>query len=278
MTYDDYRKIDAVNWSSLKSIGVSPLQYWHDLHHPRPDAAHFRIGQALHAHILEPETFASRFWRQEKQTGKGSRLAMAAAKSHASAAGVTVLSEAEYDAAFGSAAAVLANPHASALLSRGLKEAVLRWTDAETGLDCKARVDHAGKCLIDLKSAARIDPRRFASAAISLGYHCQLAFYEDGLRANGIEPADVPHLIVVESSMPHDVLVYRMPPHVIETGRHEYKTLLAKLKHCRETNHWPGRAEAPIDFVMPAWHGTDEDDDLDYGETETEQDEEGDAA
>ena len=276
MTYDDYRKIDAVNWSSLKSIGISPLQYWHDLHNPRADAAHFRIGQALHAHILEPETFTERFWLHKKQTGKGSRLAEAAARAQATAAGVTMLSEVEYKAALGAAASVLASPHAAALLSRGLKEAVLRWTDEDSGLPLKARVDHAGRCLIDLKSAARIDPRRFASTAIGLGYHCQLAFYEDGLRANGIEPAEVPHLIVVESSLPHDVIVYRMPTHVIETGRHEYKALLAKLKQCRETGHWPGRAEAPIDFIMPAWAGVG--DDSDDGDLIFPDTEEGDAA
>ena len=276
MTYAEYSRIDAVNWSSLKSIAVSPLQYWHDLRNPRDEAPHFRIGRAIHAHILEPHTFKDHFWRHE---GERRGKAWKAVKARADAAGVCVLTAPEWAAAFGAAAAVLANPHAAALLSRGLKEAVLTWTDAETGLPCKARVDHAGRSLIDLKSAARINRNVFAAAAVRLGYPGQFAFYEDGLRANGIEPQDDPHMIVVQREMPHDVIVYRMPPEVVAFGREEYRRLLAKLKHCRKTNTWPGAApDGPMDFVLPGWALPEDEGLLFDGETmESAADSEGDA-
>lgn len=255
MTYNEYRAIDAVNWSSLKVMGVSPLQYWHELNTPREDASHFRIGLAIHAIVLEPSTVKSAFAIYEDGNRRGKKWDAFKAEH----AGLHILTEPEWSAALGSAAAVMANPHASALLKRGLKEAVLQWTDEETGLACKARVDHAGRSLIDLKSSRPVSQRSFAAAAARLGYHGQFAFYEDGLRANGIEPADAPHMIVVHSEMPHDVVVYRMGPQVIDTGRQEYRALLEKLKRCRETNQWPGAApDGPVDFVLPAWATMDD--------------------
>jgi len=260
VTYAEYRKIDAVNWSSLKAMAVSPLQYQYERMHPREETRYLRVGIAVHAHILEPHTFLDRFRRHE-----GSRRGKAwdAVRAEADAAGVTVLTEDEWDDAFGAAAAVLANPYAAAYLKSGLKEASFTWTDPGTGLLCKGRIDHAGSHLVDLKTAARIDQRTFAAAAARLGYHSQLAYYADGLAANGIKVDAEPILIVVQSSMPHDVIVYRIPPHVIEAGRAEYQRLLALLKHCRETNTWPGAApDGPIEFELPAWATTGDGDDL----------------
>lgn len=274
MTYAEYSRIDAVNWSSLKVMAESPLAYLHAKMTPRPDSRHFRIGRAIHAHILEPHTFRDQFWLH-----KGSRRGTAfdLLQKQADAAGVTILTQPEWDAAFAAAAAVLANPTAAALLARGLKEAVMTWTDADTGLKCKARLDHAGAALIDLKSANRIERHAFASQAYRFGYHGQFAFYEDGLRANGIDPADLPHMIVVQSELPCDVIVYRMTPDVMTQGRLLYRRLLAQLRDCLATNTWPGMApNGPIDFALPAYAGLDDedDDDLDYGD----QDEEGEAA
>ena len=270
MTYTEYKSIPAVNWSSLKHLGTSPLQYQHELTTERADSSFFRVGLAIHAMILEPAAVSASFqvWRERRGTNAYKAFAI----EHY---GKTILSGDEWDSALGAAAAIRLHPYASALLAAGLKEAALQWTDAETGLPMKARVDHAGRCLIDLKSAARIDPRMFANTATRLGYPQQFAFYEDGLRANGIEPRDAPHMVVVQSGAPHDAIVYRMQPDVIEHGRYEYKRLLRELKRCRETYgpdaRWPGVAPEPIDFVLPAWIGADEDDDLDYGETEQDE-------
>lgn len=252
LTYADYAAIDAINWSRLKALRVSPLQFLHELTNPPSfDAAHFRIGTATHCRVLEPQEFDSRY-----VLFKGTRRGKAwdAAKAHAEAARVTVLNEDEAQAALGAAAAVVTNPHAASILSAGLREVSITWEDEVTHFDCKGRIDFAGDHMVDLKTAARIDPRSFAAQAARLGYHAQFAFYLDGLRANGLASDKPPVLIAVQSSMPHDVIVYLMPPHVIEAGRREYRRLLAKLYDCTEADRWPGVApNGPVVFELPKW-------------------------
>ena len=258
MTYEEYEKIDAINWSRLKAMRISPLQYWFETHNPREDEPAFlRIGSAVHAHILEPDLFTSRFARFTGKARRGKEWA-AFKEEHA---GKTILNAEEWDAAFGAAAAVLANRHAAKYLMAGLKEATFTWTDEDTGLKCKGRIDHAGTYLVDLKTAARMNQRIFASAAARLGYHSQLAFYSDGLAANDLPLKSDPIMIAVQSEMPHDVIVYRMPPHVIEAGRSEYRRLLAKLRECLDKNEWPGAApDGPVDFQLPSWAYMDDTD------------------
>lgn len=251
LSFRDYAALDAVNWSRLKAMRVSPLQFFHELTNPQSfDAAHFRVGHATHCLVLEPDSFKERYTRFD---GTRRGKAWTAAKSHAEAGGLTILSEEEATAAFGASASVLTNPHAKAILSEGLREVSLTWEDPETGLTCKARIDFAGDRMVDLKTAARIEPRAFRSAATRLGYHGQFAFYVDGLQANGIATAKEPVMIVVQSAMPHDCIVYLMPPHVIEAGRQEYRRLLRKLVECAETETWPGIAKGPVVFELPPY-------------------------
>jgi exodeoxyribonuclease VIII len=52
-----YADIEAVNWSSLKHMSVSPLHYQHRLKNPQPSSAAMRMGTAIHCALLEPERF-----------------------------------------------------------------------------------------------------------------------------------------------------------------------------------------------------------------------------
>jgi len=252
MTYAEYAGIDAVNWSRLKAMRVSPLQFHYELTNPPDaDASHFRVGTAAHCRVLEPDSFSQRFVVfSGTRRGKG----WEAVKSHAAATGVTVLSEDEATAALGAAASVLTNPHSSAILSAGLREVSITWEDEVTHFDCKGRIDFAGDHMVDLKTTARIEPRAFATQAARLGYHAQFAFYLDGLRANGIANDKPPVLIAVQSALPHDVIVFTIPPHVLDAGRREYRRLLTKLYECAESNRWPGAApNGPVVFELPRW-------------------------
>ncbi len=249
MNFDDYRAIDAVNWSSLKVIRISPKHYQHARTAGRTDAPFFRVGRACHAFILEPDDFA----RNYVCYSDGHRRGKAWDAFQAEHEGKTILNQDEWTRALGAATAVMDHPVARSFLAAGLREATFTWTDPDTNLVCKGRIDHAGSHLVDLKSTANLDPRMFASAAARLGYVGQVAFYLDGLRANAIAVRDEPVLIAVESSPPHDVVAYRVPVDVVEQGRAEYKQMLALLQDCRERDYWPGRSDDLVDLALPAW-------------------------
>lgn len=54
---DPYAAIEALNWSTLKHIAVSPRMLKWRTEHPRPETPALRLGTAIHCAILEPERF-----------------------------------------------------------------------------------------------------------------------------------------------------------------------------------------------------------------------------
>src|SRR5689334_13632573 len=55
MTFEDYRKIDAVNASSLKEMRKSPKHYLHRLKNPIDDTPRLGLGRATHTAVFEPD-------------------------------------------------------------------------------------------------------------------------------------------------------------------------------------------------------------------------------
>lgn len=264
LDFDSYRKLAGLNWTRLKSLRTSALQFKHDSEHARAETKALRIGVGAHAHVLEPEELARRcvVFPGPRRAGKEWE---AFKLEHA---GKMVFSQPEWDCALGAGQAVKDNRWADIYLRQGLHELAVTWKDAETGLDLKCRVDHAGPWHVELKSTAVIDPRRFNNLVASMGYHCQLAFQDEGLRANGIETHREKIMPVVQSSAPFDVIVYRVDPSYVEIGRSEVRDLLRKYVECRDKNAWPGRApEGTLELSPPAWLLLGEEGiDMDYGD------------
>lgn len=256
MTETAYEKIDAVRFSRLRAMAKSALQYAHEVAVERDDAVHYRIGRATHTLSLEPHLFDRDYvvYTEPKNRGEGSKKRWEQAQADAAANGQTILDGKEHEAAIGASAAMLRHPVASRYLQGGEREHLVLWTDPETGLRCKARLDLASDHLVDIKSAREIRPRLFAATAARLSYFGQLAFYLDGATAAGLSLSPTPILIAVESSPPFDVIVYRVPAPSVEYGRAEYRRLLARLKECRELDSWPGLAPTePLDLIVPDW-------------------------
>lgn len=251
MNDQEYAAIDAINWSKLKALRSSPKHFKHEAAKPwnDGDTPAMRIGRAAHCFLLDPDQFQRQFVYFAGDKRKKT-LWTAFQDEHS---GKTILNKSEYYRALGIATAVADHPLARSFLATGLKEAALTWTDKETGVLCKGRVDHAGLHLVDVKTCAQIDPRLFANQSARLGYHCQLAFYKDGLAENGVRVAPEPVIIAVESDEPYDVVVYALPEPVVDIGRDEYRRLLNVLKRCREQDSWPGYAPDQIELTLPAW-------------------------
>jgi hypothetical protein len=245
-----YDAIAAVRWSHLKHMDRSPLHYQHATTAERPDTPAFRFGRAVHCLTLEPETWGARYvvW------DGGARRGKAWDAFEEANADREILTADEYERARAIAGAVFRHPIAGPMIATGATEGVITWTDESTGLACKGRFDHVAGRLVDLKTAADVDPRRWMANAYRYGYHAQLAFYLDGLRASGIVPADDPAIVCVEAVPPHDVVVYTLDPIIIDQGRQMYRRLLARVKECTERGEWPGiSGAATLPLLLPAW-------------------------
>lgn len=255
MTFDEYCALPAVNISSLLQMARSPAHYKHALENAgQRDTAALAFGRLAHIAILEPERYEAvvAVWDGGRRAGK---VFDAWCEEHADCLQVTADEDAQCRAM---ADAVRKHPAAAPYLSAAapMVEHSIRWTHP-IGLDCKARLDWYDpetNVVVDLKTTRDASEFEFGRAAARYDYPTRAAFYCDGVAAVfGELPTFV--LIAVEKEPPFAVAVYRIGEDAIDAGRRRYTDLLARLKHCRDTNEWPGLCDdAERELTLPEWY------------------------
>lgn len=270
-----YEEIDAMNWSTLKAMQVSPAYFRHLADHPeeKSDTDAFRIGRAIHGATLEPEKFHTSFVvrpdfdaiAREKFGSLRTKEARMYRDANADEWQQTAPQDAEFvtaedmDIALRCADAVRSHHVAMEYLEGAKFEQVLQWTDPDTGVKCKGRADAVTNRIIDLKSTRHATIYEIIRAAASYGYHCQAAFYHDGSHYCGLtDGVHKPAMIAIhytQTSKFVDVAVFDMSAYgdVLEAGRAEYKRLLALYAGCKAADHWPGMAPEYQPWTLPSW-------------------------
>lgn len=248
----NYDAIKAVNWSSLKHLSVSPLLYHWRLKEPEERKPAFVFGGAVHCAILEPEKFDSRYAVYDGTRDARHKKYQEWMAAHP---GVEVLGPDEYDRVQEIVVALRFHDIASRLLRGGRCEEALTWTDADTGLACKGRLDYIRPdFLIDLKTTRDPAPRSFEKSAASYGYVGQVAFYHDGAVASRrIDGRELPYIAAVQTTAPYDVVVYRLDAGTLDIGRAQYKSLLQRLIECTAADYWPGVSPEMKTLRLPKW-------------------------
>lgn len=261
-----YLNIPAVSISSLLELAESPKHYRYRLDHERPDTRAMHLGRIAHTAVLEPMQFLREYVLMpvEFPDAKG-EMKPATRRLHSCAAwceeqeqaGRSIVTQEQYDTAEAIRDAVYSHPVAARLLGLGgISEATLLWTDPETGIACKGRVDklvRAPSLFWDLKTTRHVGTAAFGRDAARLLYHARLAWYADAI---GLVTGKRPEarIIAVQSTAPHDVAVYRVQDADLEAGRRLYRSLLTRLAECMAADRWPGVAEQEeIGLVMPSW-------------------------
>jgi hypothetical protein len=245
----DYDTHLGMNWSRLRALRTSPLLFQYESYTSREDKPYYRLGRLAHTIVLEPTRVKDLYVCYD-----GRRAGKVWDDFQEKHSALTILNRAEWTKAEGVARAVLTNPVAVHHLRAPVEiEVPLTWTDRETGIRCKGRLDFIGRGVVDLKTSARLSVRRFPAKVHELGYHGQLALYHDGASANGYDLAEEPRMIVVDSAPPFDCHVYWLPEHVINAGRELYRHLLRTYADCMLRNSWPGEAPHEIELALPQW-------------------------
>lgn len=256
-TYAEYEAVNAVRWSDLKYMAVSPLAYRHRVTAEPTDSAAMLFGRAVHAAVLEPLSLADAF-----TVFDGPRRGAVWTEFRDANAGKDILTRPEWDRVLAVQAAVMAHPVAAGLLSGpGENEVTVTWTDPETGLACKGRLDRLvtrpRPLIVDLKTTRTLDPRLFARSVAELRYCSQLGMYRDGVGiARGFKCGAV--IVAAESEAPHDVGVFRVASDDLWSGSDEYHALLAKLAECEASGEWPGRFPERQELELPPWAYADQ--------------------
>lgn len=241
MNHTEYNAIEAVRFSKLKRMDISPRHY-HE--YRTKETEPMRVGRALHLAVLEPGRYPHEVAVWEGATRRGKQWDAFQEEN----ADATILVQKDHDRAMGMQKAVWQDRHASKMLKGGEAEKVREWTCGRTALKCKARIDYATPAyLVDLKSTSKIRPHEFATQAAQLQYHAQLAFYSWGL-------AVACYIITVTKEAPFDVVVYRLPYEAIKAGRRLCRGWLARVAECEREGAWPGIGGDRVnELKLPEW-------------------------
>lgn len=252
------RELGVVSNSALKLVNRSPAHYkaWIDGRAEDKDSPALAFGRVFHCALLEPDIFAARYVAMPKfgdlRNADNKKAKAAWETEHAGADPIT------FDDMLtitNMVEAVKAHPLAGQMIRDGEAEMTLGWTDEETGLSCKSRLDYYVRDLamiVDAKSTEDASWDSFRRDVAKYSYHRQDALYRSAALALEL-PVQHFALLAVEKSEPHGVAIYTLDSEGIGRGYQAARRDIDTLAHCMKTNRWPGYPETITEIEVPPW-------------------------
>jgi hypothetical protein len=233
----------------------SPAHARHQRDNPPDATPALLFGRAVHARILEPESFAERFAiapKVDRRTKEGKATWAAFVEAHPDA---SHLSEADGEMVTEIAESVFRHRLASPLLTDGAQEMSGFWTDPETDIHCRCRFDwlRYDRIGVDLKTTADASPDAFARSIAKYGYHVQAAWYAMGYEAITGEALTDFVFLCVEKAAPYAVGVYRIDSAALALGERQARRALAIIAECQARDHWPAYPDSVEPVSVPEW-------------------------
>ena len=251
MTEEQYRAAPGVNKSTLWELRKSPAHYKYALEHPTKDTPALRFGRALHSAILQPWDFEMSYAIMpniDRRTKDGKEQYEQFMRN---AAGMTILTEDEFQTIRDMTEAVRSDKWASSLLYDCLTEVPLFWSDLGTHIRCKCRLDAVKQgIIVDLKTCQDASTDHFMRDALKLGYHVQSAHYIRGYKSQHDETPEF-YFLCVEKTPPYAINIIKAGDSFIDRGTMELMDLMDKLAFCRKHRSWGGYGKNEL--ILPDW-------------------------
>lgn len=245
--------------SASKSLERSPAHCRQEQLTPRKTTDALRLGDAIHAAILEPERFMDTYVAQPKfdrrtKQGKADYAQWMLTVPN----GAKVIKQDELLTAQAVGTAFYEHAAARNLLKRCTpehREVSIVWEDEAGGLKVKARIDAClpqKGLLLDLKTTDDAGPIGFPKSVTDYRYYRQLAFYRRALRSQGFE-VNVAVIIAIEKERPYGIAAYEFSPEQLDIGDREIVPLMRLYAECAMNDSWPCYSQKVQRLVMPSW-------------------------
>jgi hypothetical protein len=251
----EYR--DFVSSSELRTLlAKSPAHLQAARQTPHKETPALILGKALHARVLEPDTYSARFAvapKVDRRTKAGKQAWQEFTDAHP---GATILPEDDAAAVENMAAAIDAHPLGQYLFKNGAAELTGLYRDPSTQVLCKFRPDYCREqdgMLLDLKTTLDASPAAFERSIQQYGYHFQAAMYWHGFSRVTGRPAKDFLFVVVEKQPPYAVSVYRIEEQSLNVGRRQYRKALEAYAPCLDSGLWPAYSDHVEAISLPAW-------------------------
>lgn len=236
-----------------------PVYAWsrHPAHpHPEPPKSSeaLAFGQALHTLVLEgPGIFHERYVAKPEGMAFNKKPGIEWCAAEQEGADRIILAADEATTIINIAQAIANHPLAAKSLARTEREVTLFANDPTTGLRLKNRPDAMGGMLIvNIKTAADAEPRKWKRDAIKYGYAVSQAMTARVLSALGM---DIPPYVflVVEKARNPIVQMYELSDELALYGEQIVDRSLRQWAKCSETGVWPSYREGVWRIAADKW-------------------------
>lgn len=259
MTRDEYHSRKEMSSTMLRDLIRSPrlFQALHiDGTIQREPTEDMDFGTILHAVTLEGKQLGD--VARMKPEGHDGRTKQGK-EWLAENAGYKILSAADWKAAVACYDAAMKHAKAGPILrAEGLREEPIFWTDAETGVECRALLDLlgtvAGTMLIaDVKTSKSANPADFSRSILRYGYHIQQGHYVDaGAERTGELLPFV--FIVIQTEAPYICRTFELDEKAAIMGDVAVADGLRDYKRRLAANDWSEPNEDDVMVLsLPAW-------------------------
>lgn len=270
--FDEYRRADGLNKSSIDKVLKAPAEYWEltKLPQPEPTPA-MKFGTALHSFVLTPERFGEDVCILSRPATTKEGKAM---KKEAEDKGQVCISVEDYERLFRMRLHMHNHPRIRPLLPHvdseackgltslpGDSEVSLYWEEDFAGrsIQCKARVDRiailpTGDVIgVDVKTTSGgLDQDSLAKTIATYGYHRQTAWYVHGMAKLGL--AVSAFVFIFTSSQPPYLCVPVMVDSRAEMlGKEECKLAAEAYATAMQTQTWPTYSDTIEEVDIPEW-------------------------
>jgi hypothetical protein len=240
MTNQEYHAAPGLSKSALDNINESPFYYKWKLDNPDDLSEALIFGSAYHAKVLEPHLFPILFFPTSTQPRAPKRDAL----------GRAPLSEANSDKIDAMVKRLKSLPGASKLIV-GQPELCFFWTDIETGIQCKCKIDVLSPAgvVVDLKTCQDASPKKFSATILDRRYQVQGAWILDGIR-KAVEQSGISFPI------PDSFILLaqeKSEPFRVAQGEEMYRKDLETYAECVTKNEWPDYPDQVVDIECPIW-------------------------
>lgn len=244
----EYRALDAVNWSTLRFMDKSPSAYQKNIWNPQKATVDMEFGSLAHTRLLQPEKLNTLLMVDANRGTKGFTDKI---KKHPEWTPVTEIEWWQLNAWNNG---YWENEYHDEFQKDPKIEHCVVWTDPDTGLKCKCKIDlFTDDFLLDLKTTKDDSEHAYWLSFAKYRTHCQFAMYKDALyELDGKERRCVVGRL--EKTKPYDTMFSLLRSEVVWAGRRRYKKLLRDLATCLEKDEWPGKGRNTIHLdQFPEW-------------------------
>lgn len=254
----DYHSWLALSNSWLTELRRSPAHLAARLKYPQADTPAMLLGRAVHAAVLEPDTFAERFGKAPEKLDRRTKAGKAEWADLQQMFGADILTHDDFKKCMAIRDAVWKKRTSKMLKGSGDIEVSVVWQE-RNGVLSKARMDRvskdlAGGTIVDLKTTTDASLLQFERRIFQMGYHRQGAWYLRAAAAQGIKCGHYT-IIAIEKEPPYESATYRLTEQAIDAGWQQIEPLLDIYAECAEKNDWPGYPDEVKDIGLPpyAW-------------------------